>query len=254
MMDAVKWIVCALGLFGAQGCFAANVIDIVKSDGGVTVSKTVEGKPKAVATRSRLPAVNVLSTGADGRAVVRVGSTGYLVLEKNSKVEIDARKDRATFFRHLTGKIYYAVNALKGKDRLLEVRVKTATIGIRGTRFLVADMPERNVIGMRKGTVSVSSLAEEGFEIHKSAAADGVAAMKDEAQAAMDKERAAFETYKENVQRDFVEYKRELQLGADRMLSFDGKRADEQALDDTTKNDLESLESYAGVWINKVRD
>lgn len=254
MMRAIQWMIASLALFLTQSCLAAESIDIVKSEGAVTVSKSAEGKSKSVATRSRLPVVNVLSTGADGRAVVRVGSTGYLVLEKNSKVEMDASKDHATFFRHLTGMIYYAVNTLKGKDRVLEVKVKTATIGVRGTRFLVTDMPERNAIGMRKGTVSVSSLDEKGFEIHTSAAAEGVAAMKEEAQAAMDKERAAFETYKENVQQDFVEYKRELQLGADRMLSFDGKRADEQPLDDTTKNDLESLESYADTWINKVKD
>jgi hypothetical protein len=253
-MRSAKWIVCSLALFLTHTCFAVDTVEIVKSEGSVTVSKTEDDKPQTAAPHGRLPSVNVLSTGENGRAVVRVGNAGYIVLGKSSQIEIDNSGGITGFFRHVTGMAYFAFNTIKGKERPIEVKTRIYTIGIRGTRFLVTDMPDRNAIGMRKGAVSVSSLSEEGFEIHKRATVEGVAAMKAEAQAAMNKERTAFETYKENVQQDFVEYKRELQLGADRMLSFDGNRADEQPLDVTTKNDLESLESYAGAWINKVRD
>jgi len=46
---------------------------------------------------------HTLTTGPDGRAVVRVGEDGYIVVEKNSTIEIDRVKDRAGFFRHVTG-------------------------------------------------------------------------------------------------------------------------------------------------------
>lgn len=244
-------IVCLIGLSVANASFAAESIEIVKSEGGVTVSDKVDGKQKTVATKSALPAVNVLSTGADGRAVVRVGNTGYIVLEKNSKVEIN--NGSAGFFRQLTGMVYYAVNTIKGKDRTLEVRTKTATMGIRGTRFLVADIPERNEIGMRKGTLSVESLSGE-FEIHKKAEQDEFEAMKREGQAAVSKEKSDFDAYKANAEKEFVEYKREFSLGADRMVSFDGKRVDDRPLSGETKQDMETLESYAGEWLNQVQD
>lgn len=244
-------IVFLIGLCAANSSLAADVIEIVKSEGGVTVSDKPDGKQQAVANKSTLPAANVLSTGPNGRAVVRVGNTGYIVLEKNSKVEIN--NGSAGFFRQLTGMVYYAVNTIKGKDRTLEVRTKTATMGIRGTRFIVADTPERNEVGMRKGTLSVLSPNEE-FEIHKKAEMDEFEAMKRQGEAAVNKEKSDFEAYKANAEKEFVEYKREFSLGADRMVSFDGKRVDDRPLSGETKKDMETLEGYAGEWINQVQD
>lgn len=242
-------ILCLVGLSVANANFAAESIKIVKSQGAVTVSDKADGKQKAVATK-RLVA-NVIATGADGRAVVRVGNTGYIVLEKNSRVEID--NGSTGFFRQLTGMVYYAVNSIKGKDRTLEVRTKTATMGIRGTRFLVADIPDRNEIGMRKGTLNVESPAGE-FEIHKKAELDEFEAMKREGQAAVNKEKSDFEAYKASVEKEFVEYKREFSLSADRMVSFDGKRVDDRPLSGATKQDMETLESYADEWLKQVQD
>ncbi len=246
-------IVCVLGLLATAPGLAAEKIEIVKAEGGVTVSDKPDGKQKKVGAKSMLPTSNVLSTGADGRAVVRVGNTGFIVMEKNSKVEINHANDHAGFFRQLTGAIYYAVNSIQGKDRTLEVRTKTATMGIRGTRFLVTDTPERNEVGMRKGVLSVSSPGEE-FEIHKKKEMDEFEAFKREGEAAVNKEKSDFEAYKKNTEEEFVEYKREFSLGANRMVSFNGKRVDDRPLSGETMKDMETLEGYAAVWLNQVRD
>jgi hypothetical protein len=244
---------CLLGFAWAGSCFAAATIEVVKAQGDVSVSNRPDGKQKTVATKSTLPATNVLATGEDGRAVVKVGNTGFIVLEKNSMVEINTAKDNAGFFRQLTGMVYYAVNTLKGKDRTLEVRTKTATMGIRGTRFLVTDIPDRNEIGMRKGTLSVESTNDE-FEIHKKSEQDEFEALKREGEAAVNKEKSDFDAYKNNTQKEFVEYKREFSLGADRMVSIDGKRVDDRPLSGETKKDMETLEQYAEEWLNQVQD
>lgn len=246
-------ILCLSGLAWANSVFAAAAVEVVKAQGEVAVSASVNGKPEAVSTKSTLPRSNILSTGADGRAVVRVGNTGYIVLEKNSKIEINNVGDHAGFFRQLTGMVYYAVNTLKGKDRSLEVRTKTATIGVRGTRFLVSDIPERNEIGMRKGTLNVASLNDE-FEIHKKSELDEFEAFKQEGEAAVNKEKSDFNAYKDKTQREFVEYKREFSLSADRMVSFDGKRVDNRPLSGETLKDMETLEQYAEEWLKQVHD
>jgi hypothetical protein len=225
----------------------------VKADGNVTVSQAGGVKPKIVASKSILPATNVLSTSDNGRAVVRVGNTGYIVLEKNSRIEMDTTNSHAGFFRHLTGIVYYAVNSIKDKDHTLEVRTKASTIGIRGTRFLVTDVAASNEIAMRKGTISVTSLKGD-FEIHKQSEQDEFAAMKKEGEAAVSKEKADFETYKEDQQHEFVEYQHELSLEANRMLSFDGNRVDNRPLNKETNEKLENLENYAGKWLSKVQD
>jgi hypothetical protein len=174
-------------------------------------------------------------------------------LEKNSTVEMNTVNDHAGFFRQLSGIIYYAVNSINKKDRTLEVRIKTATMGIRGTRFIVTDVPDRNEVGMRKGTLSVSSPGDE-FEIHKKSEQDEFEALKRESEAAINEEKRQFEKYKEDTQHEFVEYKKEFALDTNRMVSFNGKRVDDKPLSGDSKKDMESLEDYAGKWLSKVQD
>ena len=242
-----------LSIIAAHVCMAEEAIEIVKVEGNLTASDAAGANQKTVKTKDKLPPSNILATGADGRAVVRVGNTGYIVLEKNSKVEINTTTERAGFFRHITGMIYYGVNSIKGKDKSLEVRTKTATMGIRGTRFLVTDIQDRNEVGMRKGVLSVLSLGEE-FEIHKKAEQEEFEAMKRAGEAAIADEKSQFEKYKDNAEHEVIEYKREFTLAKDRMVSFDGQRVDDRPLSGESKKDMETLENYGEKWLSEVND
>ena len=234
-------------------CLAVEGIEIVKADGKLTVSDAAGANSRAVKIKDRLPSSNILSTDGSGRAVVRVGSTGYVVLEKNSKVEINIQNDHAEFFRHLTGIVYYGVNNLKKSGHTLEVRTATATLGIRGTRFLISDIPDRYEVGMRKGSVSVSSVKGE-FEIHLKATQDEFEKFKQESTAAVAAEKESFEKYKDNIQHEFVEFKKEFALDKNRMVSFDGKRVDDRPLGGQTQKDMETLEGFASEWLSKLED
>ena len=83
---------------------------------------------------------------------------------------------------------------------------------------------------------------------------DEFEAFKAAGEAEVAKRAQEFEDYKANVQKEFVEYKKEFTLAKDRMVSFDGKRVDDRPLSGETKNDMEALESYAEKWISEVRD
>lgn len=250
----MRFIACLVGLVIANTSFAADDrIEVVRVEGEVVSSDASGKREEAVASRSVIAPGNTLATGSNGRAVVRMGNAGIVVLEKNSKIEIAKEKDRAGFLRQLTGMIYYALNAIKGDQQKLEVRTRTATIGVRGTRFLVADLPERNEIGMRKGLVSVTSLEGE-FEIHRKAEQDEFEAYKQEAKDAIAKQKREFDEYKASTEREFVEYKREFSLGANRMASFDGNRVQDRPLSAESIRDMESIESYAEEWLKEVRD
>lgn len=250
---SAKFISCLAGLAIANACLAAgDAIEVVKAEGSVATSDAFGKMESAVTSKSVLPPKNILTTGPNGRAVVRMGSSGYFVLEKNSKIEIGNTQDHAGFLRQITGMIYYAINAIKG-DQKLEVRTKTATIGVRGTRFLIADLPERNEIDMRKGLVSVTS-PDGDFEIHKKTEQDEFEAYKQEARNAIAKEKKDFEQYKAKTEREFVEYKHEFSLGANRMASFDGKHVDDRPLSAESIKDMETAESYAEEWLKEVHD
>ena len=246
----------ALGLivlFMANASFANGSIEVMTSEGSVMVGDALGKSNKPVQAKSIVQAGNVLTTGPSARAVVRVGSDGFIVVGKNSQVEIGRTKKEAGFFRQITGIVYYAMNSVKGSRRPVEVRTATATIGIRGTRFLVTDVEGRNEIGMRKGQVSVTS-PEGEFEIHKKAELDEFEAYKKAGEAEIAKKVREFEEYKASTQQEFIEYKREFSLGADRMASFSGKRVEDIPLSGETKKDMESIESYAEQWIKEVRD
>lgn len=245
-------IFCFIGILASGSSFAAESIEIVRVSGKVVI-KQDDQKERPVGFKDILPARHTLVTGPDGRVVIRVGEDGYIVVEKNSTVEIAHMKDHAGFFRQVTGMIYYAMNALRISRPPIEVRMSTATIGIRGTRFLVADLPERKEIGMRKGLISVNSPDKE-FEIHRKVEQDEFEAFKQQGKDAIAKEKRDFEEYKARSEREFVEYKREFTLGANRMASFDGKRVDDRPLSGETKKDMETLEAYGKEWLDKVSD
>jgi len=241
-----------LGSLAAGGCLAGESIEVVKAEGYVAVSQQ-DQQARQVFSKSTLPAKHYLVTGPDGRAVVKVGGIGYIVVEKNSKIEINKSGDYAGIFRHVTGMIYYAMNVLSGSRHPIAVKTAAATIGVRGTRFLVVDLPDRNEIGIRKGMVDVTSPGE-AYEIHRKALEDEFEAYKKEGRDAIAGEKRSFSEYKANAEREFIEYKREFALGADRMATFDGNHVTERALSDESKKDMESLESYGAEWLKDVRD
>lgn len=250
----MNYVFCLLALFVINPVCANENVEVVTAEGSVTVGDAAGKTAKPVASRNVVPSGKVLSTGANSRAVVRVGSDGYVVLGKDSKIEINkGDKDKPGFFKQLSGIVYYAINTIKGNRRPVEVRTATTTIGIRGTRFLVTDNEERNEIGMRKGEISVAS-TEGDFEIHKKSAQDEFEAFKKEGEAAMAQSAREFEDYKAKTQQEFIEYKKEFSLVADHMASFDGKRVVDMPLSGETKKNMESIEDYAEEWLKKVHD
>jgi hypothetical protein len=228
-------------------------IEIVTSEGSVTAGDTQGKTKKTLQSKSTIPAGSILSTGANSRAVVRVGDDGIIVVGKNSQVEIGKTKKDVGFFRQITGVIYYAFNSVKGNRRAIEVRTTTSTIGIRGTRFMVSDQEGRNEIGMRKGLVSVTS-PEGEFEIHKKTSLDEFEAFKKEGEIEIAKREQEFEDFKAKTRQEFIEFKREFTLGADYMVSFDGNRVDERPLSAETQKEMETFEHYADKWISEVHD
>jgi len=250
---SISFVLCLIGLFLASVCHAEEAAEVVAAEGSVMVGDSHGKENKPAQAKSMLPSGTVVTTGPNARAVVRVGSDGFMVIGKNSQVEINKEKDQAGFLRQVTGMIYYAMNFIKNNQHPIEVRTVTAVIGVRGTRFLVADIEGRNEIGMRKGLINVAS-PEGEFEIHRKTEQDEFEAFKHEGEVAIAKEKREFEEYKAKTQQEFVEYKREFGLEANRMATFDGKRVVERPLSGEMNKDMESFETYAEKWLQEVHD
>ncbi|MDD5059276.1 MAG: FecR domain-containing protein [Sideroxydans sp.] len=254
-MRPIKVFLCAVCLVIAfDGNAADDKIEVVKAEGIVVTSDPYGKQERTVAAQNILPTKNIMTTGANGRAIVRVGDTGYIVIEKNSKIELGRKQDNARFFRQITGMIYYALNFIKEKQHPVEIRTCVATLGIRGTRFLVTNLADRNEIGMRKGLLSVASPDDGEFEIRRKTEQEEFDAFKQESAEAVAKEKQEFEEFKTKTEREFVEYKHEFSLGANRMASFDGKRVIDRPLSAESNLEIETVETYAGEWLKQVHD
>jgi FecR protein len=242
------FLACTYSL--ANVCLADNLVE--RADGSVVVDSPAHtGDGKEVG--SKLVPGSIISTGPNGRAVVKLGEKGYIIIDKNSKVKINDNDDHAGFLRQITGIIYYAFNALHNKNDYLNIQTSNAVVGIRGTRFLIADTGNRKELGVRKGMVSITSLKQE-FEIHRKTENKEFEAFKLQGKAAVAKEKDEFEAFKSRSVHEFVEYKREFTLGVDRMVSFEGNKVTENTLSGETKKDMKSLESYGDEWLSRVRD
>lgn len=239
----------------ANVAIAAEGVEVVTAEGKVTAEDSAGKLAKPVHSKSVVESGNILATGADARAVVKVSNDGFVVMGKNSKVELTpSTRDKPGFFRQISGIVYYAINSIKGKRRAVEVRTATTTIGIRGTRFIVTETDDSKEIGMRKGEINVASESGGDFEIHKQDVKDEFAAYKRESQAAMEKSAKEFEDYKQQTEKEFVEFKKEFSLSADRMATFEGNRVVEKPLSEESRMNMQSFEDYAGEWLKKVRD
>jgi ferric-dicitrate binding protein FerR (iron transport regulator) len=246
----------AFGILAASaspGIAQTNVPEVVRVEGSAQVRDAAGVSQGAVRVGTKLSPGGTVETGENGRVVVKLGSTGFAVLDHKSKLEVAPPKESAGLLRQITGWIYYAIRPDAKRKDPVTVRTTVATIGIRGTRFLVVDVPGRSELGMRKGLVSVESL-EGAFELHRLAEKDEFEAYKQQGSAAVGKEKKEFEKFEAATKTDFAQYTREFSLGADRQAIFDGKQVREQALSAEAKREMESAEGFGAAWLETVKD
>jgi len=236
------------------GAAEAHEVEIVRVDGTAEV-RGADGKPgPAVKPGTRVPPGGTITTGDNGKVVVKLQNSGFAVLDNKSKLEVNRTSNGALgVLRHVTGWIYYALSRTAHRDRQAQIQTSVAVLGIRGTRFLVVILPDRQEVGMRKGTINVES-PEGEFELNRADEKAEFDAYKEQGRVAVEKEQEDFRKYQESTKKEFAEYVREFSLGANRQAVFDGKRVREQALSAQLQRDMEAAEFYAGEWLDKVQD
>ncbi len=246
----------ALVILAASGsnCLAqTGVAEVVRVEGSAAVRNRAGGAQEPVRVGTRLTEGGTIETGDNGRVVVQLGASGFAVLDRKSKLEVPPPKERGGLLRQITGWIYYAIRSDANRKEPVSVRTTVATIGIRGTRFLVVDIPGRSEVGMRKGLVNIES-PEGEFELLRMAEKDEFEAFKEQGVAAVEREKKDFERFEAATKSEFAQYTREFTLGADRQAVFDGKQVREQALSAEARGEMESAEAFGADWLRRVKD
>ena len=145
---------------------AAYANGVVQSMKGDVRAGPVGQTARMVAVDQRLTPGTAVVTGADAQVVLRFDDGQQVVLNQNTEFRIvdfryeasDSKMDR-TVFDLVRGALRMASGAIAGRNRQAVVlRTPQATIGIRGTDFMVA-LVNPAYVSVLRGAVSVTNAA-----------------------------------------------------------------------------------------------
>jgi len=145
---------------------AAYANGVVQSMKGDVRAGPVGQTARMVAVDQRLTPGTAVVTGADAQVVLRFDDGQQVVLNQNTEFRIvdfryeasDSKMDR-TVFDLVRGALRMASGAIVGRNRQAVVlRTPQATIGIRGTDFMVA-LVNPAYVSVLRGAVSVTNAA-----------------------------------------------------------------------------------------------
>jgi hypothetical protein len=249
-ISAVAPLLCML-LFSSlcaaeEFAVAASRGQILKIKGDVEVINARGEVHKASEPMLVIREMDTIVTHKGSRAVVKFTDGALSVLDEKSSLRIE----KTNWMSHLGGKIYFTFRKVFGKPR--KVNSRFATIGIRGTTFIIYDDEKGEGVALQEGELEVESPGE-AYEIHKQKVVDEFEAFKQQArdrQVALQNEYA---DYKKQTMKEFVEYKKSFTLEASRVIRFDGKRVDETKMGEETKAEFDDFEAIAGEMLLEFR-
>ena len=190
--------------------------------------------------------MDTVVTAEGGSAIIRFNDGAMSVLDEKSSLQVE----KTSWLSHIGGKIYFTFRKVFGEKR--QVKTKFATLGVRGTTFIVYDDDNGQGVALQEGLLDIESPGPE-FEIHRKKELDEFEAFKQQALEQQQALRKEFDDYKNQVQREFIEYKKNFTLQANHVVRFDGTRVDESVMDENVKAEFEAFEAIAGDMLIEFR-
>lgn len=210
----------------------AEIATIEKIVGKVKVLKANELRAKNAKLNQILFKDDLLITYKDAMTTIKLDDNSLITLAEKTKLRVLHSKE----LKQEEGKIFYNIET-QGKNTMAVV-TNFATIGVKGTTFIINDMQEQKDVSLKTGLVGVSALEGE-FEIHK----------KKEVQLSeYEKYKLAqendFDNYKTKIEEEFIEYKKEFDLHPNYTISFNGNVVKENKTKNDINTEFEEFENF----------
>lgn len=221
---------------------------VLKFSGDVEVTNA-KGEMRVVkAADEALNENDTIVTKEGARIVVQFDDGALSVLDEKSRLRVE----KTNWFSYLGGKVYFTFKKVFGESR--RVKTRAATIGVRGTTFIISENDEKNgeSVALKDGLLQVESTGP-AFEIHKQKEMSEFEQFKLEQQRAKQATQDEFEEYKKQAMKEFVEYRRMFTMQPNRVINLSGYRVDETAMTEADTADFESFESEAADLIKDFR-
>ena len=135
---------------------------VLKFNGDVEVTNE-KGEKRVIKEKDEpLSENDTIETKEGGRVVVQFDDGALSVLDEKSRLRVE----KTSWFSYLGGKVYFTFKKVFGEPR--RVRTRAATIGVRGTTFIISESEDKNgeSVALKEGLLDVESTGP-AFEIHK---------------------------------------------------------------------------------------
>ena len=220
---------------------------VIKADGGVHIIDAGGNRHTVEESKFLVREMDTIVTAEGGNAIVRFNDGALSVLGEKSSLQVE----KTSWLSHLGGKIYFTYRKVFGGTRQLKTRF--ATIGIRGTTFIIYDDDSGQGVALQEGLLDIESPGP-AFEIHRQQELDEFETFKQQALQQQQDMRQEYDDYKQQVQREFIEYNENFTLRPNHVIRFDGVRVDETVIDENVKAEFDNFEAVAGELLQEFRE
>jgi len=196
---------------------------IVKVQGQVYV-KNSKGKKRQVDSNPFVVnSDDTVLTSENSKAVLQFDDGVMSVLNEKSSLRIE----KSGWLSQLGGKVFYVFKKVFGKNKSKKVTTRFATIGVRGTIFIVDVEKSSQQVALQEGELNIES-PDDDYEFYKPASVvNDFSAYQEQVKQRQKKLNNEFNDYKKNIAQKFIEYKKSFDLEANKVVSFNGKRVEE---------------------------
>jgi hypothetical protein len=222
---------------------------IVKMQGEVYVVNDKGEKRTPEKSKYLVNEMDTVVTEKGSKAVVQFDDGAMSVLDEKSSLRVE----QEGWLSQLSGKVYYVFKKVFGKKEQRKVKTKFATIGIRGTTFIVYEDDDNKGIALQEGKLNIESPGAD-YAIHRHQQAEDFESFKKQMREKEEALQREYRDYREKLKKQFVEYKKNFDLEENRVVHFDGNRVDESELSDSMKEEFDDFASFAGDYINAYRE
>ncbi len=173
-------------------------------------------------------------TGATQKIAVKTFDGDVLIAGNNSRIKIV----KPDFFSQIFGTIYYFFASKT--DQEITVRTSVATIGIRGTKFIVntkAVDESTDEVSLVDGELNFQPNDGEPFELYEQRELSEFEQFKQQQQ-------RDFNAYRKGLIEEFVAFKTSVNLSEGFALAFDGKKVTRAKLKDGINEEIEAFELF----------
>ena len=219
---------------------------IVKTEGDVYVINSAGMTRLPQKKQNLVSESETIVTSKNSKAIVQFEDGVMSVMDEKSSLLVE----QSGWLSQLSGKIYYVFRKLASRDKSRKIKTKFATIGIRGTIFIVDATGDNQKLALRKGKLNIESPDGEYELLKDKSVADDYATFKQQAVQAGKNMHDEFTDYKESINDEFVEYKKSFNLEENKVLSFHGRRVNKSNIDKSWESAFKGYSDYSIEYID----